>query len=421
MISMATIKQPTSRHVAWSILKDAEAGHITAVSDAVDKHQSLSFRDRAFVRELCLGVMRYGRLYDAIAKPYLQAGRVSPDLARGLRLGAHQLFALDRVPVHAAIGETVQVVKRASGQRFTGVVNAVLRKMATLRLHERNAIGPLGRLDQSAHPEQVAVRYSLPDQLYADLARVNPHKKDPASWLYINELPHLCTRSRPGYTLNAADYDTNAIIRQDGPWTWWADHQAALHGPVTSGSAVVQDYSQGKVAALVHVQRGQRVLDLCAAPGGKSLALSDSGAAVIAADNQVQRLQKMTRAGWTHIPRVVQDGCKPALDAVFDHVVVDVPCSNSGVLARRPEARWRYRKKELRHLHRLQRDLLTSAAQLVRPGGRLIYSTCSLSWHENQDQVAALDGWTCEEDHVVWPNEWQAGGYAARLRRLEQS
>jgi 16S rRNA (cytosine967-C5)-methyltransferase len=182
--------------------------------------------------------------------------------------------------------------------------------------------------------------------------------------------------------------------------------------------AAVQDFSQGQAVAALAARPGEVILDMCSAPGGKSAALADMGARVVACDSNLLRLAKVgnlfTEA--TEFPRVVMDGTRPAFaPESFDAVLVDAPCSNTGVLARRVEAKWRQQDEP--GLITLQQKLLQSAAALVKPGGRLVYATCSLLPQENEAIAASLPGWSTEHAATIWPNQWQAGGYHARLVR----
>jgi 16S rRNA (cytosine967-C5)-methyltransferase len=291
-----------------------------------------------------------------------------------------------------------------------GVANAVGRKLAAVQQAERSAPGPLGRLAIDDRPASEAVAHGLPDLLLDDLAPVIDEPRD-AFLARLNCRPHLCTRNRPGAPATVG----RSILRRDGPWTWWDDPAEALRGPVADGRAVVQDRAQGCVCEAVlgtaKARPGDLVLDLCASPGGKALALADAGLRVVAGDVSLAKSRDLP----AELPRLVQDGCHPALAAAFEIVLVDAPCSNTGVLGRRPEARRRYDRRHRDRLVALQRGLLRAAATLVAPGGRLVYSTCSVSPPENQGVAQFLDGWRLLGEHLTWPDAWQGGGYVAVL------
>ncbi len=362
-------------------------------------------------RELAVGAVRYQRLYDAMCKPHLRGDQRPPPLLAALRIGAHQLFALDRIPVHAAISTGVGALGgRSAGLR--GVVNAVLRRLSEIRLDERGLQpGPLGRIPEALWPIGLGERHSLPDALIRDLQDIAPGDED-AAFGALNLVPPLCTRLRPG-----AEIDHPAVIRRDGNFLWWRDPAAAIATAVRPGHAVVQDRAQASLLELADAKPGQLVLDCCAAPGGKSRYLSDLGCKVVAADLVPSKLGRLVQ-GLGERPRVAcHDARRPCFMPGFDLVVVDAPCSNSGVVARRPEARWRYGAAGLSDLERLQTAILVAASRLVSRSGRLLYTTCSLSPRENTDRIAALPGWRVVSERLVWPDGWNGGGYGALLER----
>lgn len=399
-----------ARSVALAALLAWEDGRCELVGEAVEQ-AGLSGPDAGLARELALGAVTWARLYDHVADRFLKPGRQPAVLRATLRLIAHQLFALDRIPAHAALDATIEALRQQGGKQLTGVANAVGRRLSELRLENRLGEGPLGRLPETHIPTQLGIRFSLPDLLVDDLRKAVPEDELVARLEALNHLPPLCTRTR-----GVAPLIGRSILRQEGAWTWWDDPAEAL-ALVADGRCVVQDRAQGEVAELTRARPGEFVLDLCAAPGGKSRALIDRGALVIAGDSASAKVREM--AG--EFPVLVQDAAYPAFaENSFPIVVLDAPCSNTGVLARRPEARWRYDKQHLGSLERLQRTLLRSAATLVEPGGRLVYSTCSLSPRENQGITHQLDGWRILAERVSWPDAWQLGGYACVLVRSVQ-
>jgi 16S rRNA (cytosine967-C5)-methyltransferase len=401
-----------ARGAAWLALDRVTSGRADRLQDVIEGC-GLDARDAALARELALGVARHHRLYEHLARGFLKPGRQPAELLRALALGAHQIFALDQIPPHAAGSTTVDLLRDHGLRGLAGVTNAVMRRFANLRTSQRMGDGPLGRIPKDHWPDDPAVLASLPDALVADL-RSELVDQPPERLLALNHVPPLCTRTRPG----CAPPRGPGISRQEGEWTWWDDPQLAIDGPVSGGRCVVQDRSQGHVVELAGPRPGDLVLDLCAAPGGKALAFADRGCRVVAADINLRRLPRM-RANLTgHAAMVIQDGTRSALaPGAFDVVVVDAPCSNSGVLGRRPEARWRYQPKLLSQLAALQRRLLRAATHQVRADGRLVYSTCSITPAENQGIAHGLDGWRVLKEMRSWPDAWQAGGYVAVLVR----
>lgn len=402
-----------ARDAAWLALERVASGQADRLTEVIDSC-GLEARDAALAREIALGVARNQRLYEHLARGFLKPGRQPVELLRALAIGAHQLFALDQIPPHAACSTTVDLLHNHGARGLVGVTNAVMRRFAELRQPERQGDGPLGRLPTERWPEDPAVLASLPDALVTDLhAELVENRRE--RLLALNHVAPLCTRTRPG----CAPPTGQGILRQEGEWTWWHDPQAAIQGPVAANRCVVQDRAQGHVVDLSGARPGELVLDLCAAPGGKALAFADRGCRVVAADNNPRRLPRMRSNLAKHAAMVLQDGLRPSLaPASFDVVLVDAPCSNSGVLGRRPEARWRYSPKTLAQLATLQRRLLIAAAELVRPDGRLIYSTCSVTPSENQGIAHRLDGWRVLKELRTWPDAWQAGGYVVVLVRI---
>ncbi len=373
--------------------------------------------DGALARELALGAVIWQRLYDHLADRFLRGTRQPEVLRVVLRILAHQLFALDRIPPHAAVGESVQVLRLLGEKHLVPVANAVGRKLAALRQEERFGDGPCGRLATADVPASPGIRHSLPDLLVDDLRAVLPCEDLDQALAALNHVPPLCTRTRPG----CAPLIGRSIVRNEGDWTWWEDPAEAI-ALVDDRRCVVQDRTQGEVAEIARIRPGDRVLDLCAAPGGKTRALLDLQAEVLAGDISRTKLQELSADGEANGELrgrlVVQDGIRPAFaPGSFDVVVVDAPCSNSGVVARRPEARWRYDRARQGSLEQLQRKLIRAGAELVAPDGRLVYSTCSLTPRENQGIAHRLDGWRILAERLTWPGPWQLGGYACLLVR----
>lgn len=400
-----------ARAGAWQLLEQWYSGQHEHV--IVERDLPADPRDAALTRELALGVVRWQRLYDALCLPFLRPGDQPRQLSIALRLLCHQFFALDRIPQHAALHATVETAKECGAAHFSGVINAVGRKLTGIASPERHGDGPLGRILPERWPTSAALRYSLPDLLVNDLTPVFPGDRDQAL-AALNHVPPLCTRLRSG----VSEVVGKSIIKRDGEWAWWDDPHEALTGPVADGRCVVQDKAQGEIIAAALPRPGDRVLDVCAAPGGKSLAFADRGCWVVAADSSRKRFTTLKQNLSGQAALLAQDGLFPALaKGSFDIVVVDAPCSNTGVLGRRPEARWRYDQKNLASLGVLQRGLLNAAAPLVNEGGKLVYSTCSLSPRENQQIAQSLDGWRILVERLSWPDAWQAGGYVATLIR----
>ena len=293
-----------------------------ALRAALDR-SDLDRRDRAFVTDLVYGTTRMRRACDHLIDRFLHDD-IQPEVRTVLRLGAYQLHWAG-VPPHAAVSATVAVASR----RVQGLCHAVLRRVAD---YQPTWPGP-------------AVELSVPDwlidRLVADLG-------------LDDALVALAAMNRPA----------PAVVRDDG---YYQDRASQLVADLT-GEGLVP---------------GGRVLDLCAAPGGKATALAAAGASVVAADLRPARLglvaQNADRLGHA-VALVAADGRTPPFrPGSFDRVLVDAPCSGLGVLRRRADARWRGGEADLADLALLQGDLLAGAAALVRPGGQLVYSVCTVT------------------------------------------
>jgi 16S rRNA (cytosine967-C5)-methyltransferase len=287
-------------------------------------------RDRGLATELVYGSTRMRRALDFAVDRFLMRDP-PPELRTLLRLGAYQLLCL-RVPAHAAVGETVALAP----PRLRGVTNAVLRRIATA--------------GEPVWPD-VATRLSYPDWIVARLVSE------------LGEPDALDALTR----MNVAP---PVSVRADG---------------------YVQDRSSQWVGELVDAQPGERVVDLCAAPGGKATAMAASGAFVVAADRQFARaglvVANVDRLGCgDRLAVLVADAAAPPLRAgSADRVLLDAPCSGLGALRRRPDARWRISEADVTELAVLQARLLAAARTLVRPGGLLVYSVCTLTAAESTE------------------------------------
>lgn len=295
----------------------------------------LTDMDRRFVTELVYGSTRMRRACDSVIDRFITS---PPDEATRsvLRLGAYQLMFAG-VPPHAAVGETVGLAPK----RTRGFVNAVLRKVSRLSIDEMSWASDGARL-------------SYPDWM-VDLFRVELGSDATAALERMNEPPPVTARA-DGY---------------------------------------VQDESSQWVAAVLAGQVGERVLDMCAAPGGKATVVAAAGASVIAADQRLGRARLVQENAATlglDLPVVAADGLAPPFrPASFDVVLLDAPCSGLGALRRRADARWRITPTDITELAELQAELLVSAAELVAPGGRLVYSVCTITEAESVDH-ATPDG-----------------------------
>jgi len=357
---------------------------------------ALDARDRALATRLAYGaVQRVAVLDHLIARAARRpAIRLDPAVLAALRLGTFQLAYLERVPAHAAVGESVELAK-ADAPRGAGLVNAVLRRLA------REAPGLVARL-RDRTPAEAALRHSHPlwiaellwDVLGPDLARATlAAGNEPAeSVLRANSL-----RTTTAALAQALPVPARAV--DDLPEALVLEAAFDAHGsPLwAQGHFMPQSRAAMTVARLLAPRPGERVLDLCAAPGGKTTHL----AALMAGEGEVVAVERhpgragalartAERMGARNVRVVAADAAAPQPSASFDRVLVDPPCSDLGTLASRPDARWRKPEGLPVRLAAEQGAILRAGAAALRPGGTLVYSTCTISPAENEGVVEAF-------------------------------
>lgn len=365
-------------------------------------------RDRALLLEIVSGTLRMRAAID-----YQLASRLSRPMGRLdalvrdiLRMSAFQLIYLTRTPSSAVINDAVDLTRRGGKSSATGLVNAVLRALNRERQRLVWPARPAASPELAGMAGYFSIIHSHPEWLVARwLQRYGV--ADTERWLeFNNRAPVLCLV--PNRTL-ASRQALEEELRADGVET--SPTARAPHGlHVVSGPALatrafregrclVQDEASQLIAALVAARPGDRVLDLCASPGGKTVAMAaDVGGAglVVASDVRRHRLRVLTetldrcRIARGRVVKVPLIGTLPLAGGAFDRVLIDAPCSGLGTVRRDPDIRWRVAEADLPALALTQRDLLERAAGLVRPGGSLVYSTCSSEPEENQDVVASF-------------------------------
>lgn len=370
-------KVDPARLVAFDVLRavaDKDAYANLELSRLL-RETGLTGRDAALATELVGGTLRLQGSYDDVLDRLVK-GSLQPEVRDALRLGAHQLLSM-RVPTHAAVATTVDLVKDRIGHKPSGLVNAVLRKVGDRTLEDWLAERPVAA--RTAHPtwivDALAEALSRPEELDALLAADNER---PAVTLVAR--PGLCEPAELGGT--PVPVSPYAVALESG------DPGALV--AVREGRAGVQDAGSQAVALLLARAalegRDERWLDVCAGPGGKAALLAaiaaGRGARVLANERQPHRATlvaqgvRAAQAGMLGV--VTGDGTRPAWpESAFDRVLVDAPCSGLGALRRRPESRWRRTAADVDALVPLQVRLLDSAVDALRPGGVVAYATCS--------------------------------------------
>jgi 16S rRNA (cytosine967-C5)-methyltransferase len=436
------------RELAWRILRGGAPVALREV-DRVAREEALDPRDRGLLRRI-VGTEVRRRATLRVLRERFASGKPDPDLSALLHVGLVQLFFLDQVPDHAAVSETVGVARVAFGPKKAGYVNAVLR--AAIAARREGASGD-PRTDLALRPwhfvepvfadpaEHPLLWFEGALSLPAPIAKrwIRRYGEERAKALAIGALvePDLSLRIAAGRSdVDPALADLRCELR---PGTHPrirlvpAKHAEAVLASdlFRSGAISVQGETALRSAELVRAREGERVIDTCAAPGGKTAVLAESGASVVASDSSSERLARV-REGLRRLgllqrsALVASDAASAFLPETFDAVLADVPCSNTGVLAARPEARWRFGPATMRSLSDLQIRILRGAADRVRRGGRLVYSTCSLEPEENRKRIEAFletrSEFALEEEIEALPDPSGPsgpvdGGYAASLRR----
>ncbi|MBN1127738.1 MAG: 16S rRNA (cytosine(967)-C(5))-methyltransferase RsmB [Chitinispirillaceae bacterium] len=376
---------------------DRQPGCMERIVDETLDYARLDHRDKRFVFEAVYGIVRRKLTLDHIIEPLLATAGLKKNatLRRILRMGVYQIVYMDRVPDHAAVNESVNLAKNDSETRaVSGVVNGVLRRIVA----DRTTIMP--DLSGAELSERLSIEYSHPRWMierwlgHFGLARTKQllvfNNERPGTWLRRK----IRNISRPQFETEIRTIGEQAtgyrnlyyrLKKNVIPETLWV---------LRDGLCTVQAPSSGWVVGLMEAAKGDKVLDVCSSPGGKTALLSDivgDEGAVCAGDDRWNRialtLETVRRMKLGNVYPVVCDGGKPPFNGVFDKVLIDAPCSATGVLNRHPEARWTRMPGDISKLSEMQKQLLEAAAYLIGRGGTLVYATCSLEPEENAGQI----------------------------------
>lgn len=372
MISLA-------RAVAHSVLMRVEEGGY-ASDLLMAQTAELDSRDAGLASEIVFGCLRRQAQLDSIAESIAGRSSKSWDAAVlvALRMGIYQIRHLDRVPRHAAVSESVELVKRARKTSAAGFVNAVLRKVA------RDAVEWPDRATALSMPQWILDRWDK--QFGRETADRIAEEFLLQPETYVRSPP-----DRPGIELEVTDVPGAYRV---------------VRGDVTG--LRIQDIGSQAIIPMLRLAAGQSFLDVCAAPGNKTAQALESGVQAIACDLHAHRLRNVRGCA-----RVLVDatGSLP-FKSLFDRILVDAPCSGTGTLGRNPEIRWRLKPPDLGGLQKKQRLILRNAWEALKPGGRLVYSTCSLEPEENEEVV---EGWPVLETVRRTPGMNPGDGFFAAV------
>lgn len=349
-----------ARLIALDVLCQVETGAFA--SDLLDEQlKGFDTRDAGLATEIVLGSLRRRSQLDSLIEQGARraVGGLEPVVRNALRLGVYQLKFLSRIPPHAAVGETVESVRAAGKGHAAGFVNAVLRHVPSPPLRYQD----------------VETRLCLPAWLWDSWRESYGAKEAEAAAVAALSTPEPWFRIPPG------------VNPPEGAVPGSVAGAYLIEGPPPEG-AWRQDIGAQWVAPLLEVQPHQTVLDLCAAPGHKTRQILEAAPGlVVAADASPSRLARLP-AAW---PRIRLDAGSPLpFRRAFDRILVDAPCSGTGTLARNPEIKWRLGPADIAAHAARQRTILANALAVLKPGGRLVYATCSLERRENEDVVLAV-------------------------------
>jgi 16S rRNA (cytosine967-C5)-methyltransferase len=398
-----------ARLAAYEVLRAVNSGRVDLPSALARMRNNLSDeRDRALTGEIATGTLRWQGAYDAVVTAFARrpAAKLDPEVLDILRMTAFQLIQLDRIPASAAVNDAVDMARKAGKRSASGLVNAVLRRISREREHLPLPPRPSARSGADAiaylsttlsHPQWLAERW------------LDRYGFEPAeAWAMFNNSPARLTlrantlklsREALAERLTASGVQTEPA--RFAPHGLYVSGGNPLLTPLAGeGIFFVQDESSQLVAQLADPRPGERVLDACASPGGKTTAMAaamaDQGL-IVATDvrgRRVDLLRRTIRLSGAGCVRVVQADVAGALPfrGRFDCVLLDAPCSGLGTLRRDPDVRWRRTAGDFNRLAAIQSTMLLGAAEVVAVGGRLVYATCSSEPEENEAVIARFLG-----------------------------
>ncbi len=396
-----------ARLLALRVLERVERGGAYAdlALHASLERGRLAGRDRAFATELVYGTLRWRGRLDFLLGQVLDRAldKVEPRVLTLLRLGAYQIVFCDRVPHAAAVSESVRLAHTAGLERAAGLVNASLRRLAAE--HEALALpalerDPLGHLTHALSiPRWIAERW---------LERLGPEEAAALARASNEPPPRTVRANRLRTTRDALHAELLERFPEARPCRFAADGivlgargDPARDPAFLDGRFTIQDEASQVVVELLDPRPGERVLDACAAPGAKATAIAErvgAQGAVTGLDRHANRLGLLARdarrLGLPNVRTLQADASRPLPESLgpasFDRLLVDAPCSGLGTLRRNPDARWHLRPETLARLATVQRAILLHVAPLLRPGGTLVYSTCTLAPEENEAVIQAF-------------------------------
>ena len=411
-----------ARAAAFNILKQVETGAFSSVLLAAEEPR-LQPVDRALCHELVLGVLRWQLRLDKILEYFSKRAieSLDPPVRIALRLGLYQLRYLTRIPASAAVNESVSLVRAARLSSATAFVNAVLRRAIREAEYDPAAevSDPLERIAiQTSHPAWLIDRWASAFGLDEAEAFASANNMLPPTAFRV--VAHRASESEVLARLNAAGAIIESSEVVDGAWRV-SGAASLLRDLSAAGEIYLQDEASELVAQELKVGPGERVLDVCAAPGGKTTLLADlsaDDAFIVAGDRSATRMETVEATMRLHQLKSIKPVLLDAVDSLpfatgsFDKVLVDAPCSGTGTLRRNPEIRWRLAPVDIFTLADQQEQILKRALEMVKPDGRIVYSTCSVEREENEEVIAIVaDRFQLLKTTRTWPQRDGCDGF----------
>jgi len=411
---------PSIREVSLRALYQFETEGLFVRDALSDLFKQVAFdgRDRSLATELVYGTVRWRKRLDWVLDQLIRRGAdsLTPWIRNILRMGVYQLMMMDQVPDAAATDEAVKLAKRYGHKGTVGLTNAVLRSVIRQRRQLQHPIQTGDAIkDMSlihSYPEWIVQRWIARFGHQQAVALLEAGNRTPPVVIRINMQKISTEKLTELLTLDGVQvaachrFKDYLTIRNTG--------DIKLLSGYTEGLFQVQDKSSGLAVRLLDPQPGETIIDVCSAPGGKTTHIShlqqDQGR-IIACDFAPKRLRRVRahcqRLQLENVSVIAMDGCRPGLNIQADRVLVDAPCSGMGTIARRADLRWRRQPEDIPAVQRVQKALLDSSAYLVKTGGTLVYSTCSIETEENEDVLEYF----CKrhsEFEVEKPADWHS-------------
>ena len=416
------MKLSPARKAAYEILLKIEAEHAYSSALLASYETKLNPADRGLCHEIVLGVLRRQLLLDRYIEIFTKHRKLDIEVIVILRTGLFQLYNLDRVPAYAVVNESVGLTQFARKSSARGLVNAVLR--AAIKGRPETAF--------DSELERIAIETSHPQWLLSKWQKDNDADEVENQARSNNEPPPITFRKT--IKGKAIEFPNNIAESSSVPGCFIAkSFSSELAGLSDQGEIYFQEEASQMVAAAVDIRPGDRFLDVCASPGGKTTAIAFRGQCaapltndilIVAGDVNWRRVQLLkstcTKQSAETVQIVQYDAAKslPFIDDIFDHVLVDAPCTGTGTIRHNPEIRYFVQPDDFQRMHGIQCAILGNASKLVKPGGRLTYSTCSLEREENEDVCSSFlsisPNWSLTSTNI--PDKFRTkDGYARTL------